>query len=455
MSAGCVPRCRHATRDRPMHVQRLTIENIRSIRKLELVLKRKETAGWHVILGDNGSGKSTVVRALALALMGQSHAHAARQDWSRWLSEECSSGYVSVALTAHEEDDWVGSGRKATTPILAQAKFVAEVGGGKRNERQATISFPGRHARSAERTIWGGGYGWFSASFGPFRRFSGGDPGMERLFVSHPLLAPHLSAFGENVALGESLLWLQDLEIKKLEKDEEAAEIQRAVITFINEAGLLPHGARIANVSSERVDIVDGHGFQVAVEEMSDGYRSILSLTFELMRLMFWAFGTDTALDGIDTDSGTIALPGVVTIDEIDAHLHPAWQQRIGDWFVARFPEMQFLVTTHSPIICRAARHGSVWSLPAPDSDEEPRRVIGTELDRLVDGNVLDAYATELFGEEVTRSNQSKEKLERLARLNRKRLRKHLSDKEQKELEHLRAAMPSSPNATAPVRPHS
>ena len=71
---------------------------------------------------------------------------------------------------------------------------------------------------------------------------------------------------------------------------------------------------------------------------------------------------------------------------------------------------MQFLVTTHSPIFCRAARHDSVWALPAPDSDEEPRRIIGTELDRLVDGNVLDAYATELFGEEVTRSEQSKEK---------------------------------------------
>ena len=142
-------------------------------------------------------------------------------------------------------------------------------------------------------------------------------------------------------------------------------------------------------------------------------------------------------------------------IDEIDAHLHPAWQQRIGDWFVARFPEMQFLVTTHSPIICRAASHGSVWVLPAPDSDEAPRRVVGTELGRLVDGNVLDAYATELFGEEVTRSEQSKQKLERLARLNRKRLKRRLSIKEQRELEHLRAVMPSSPNTTAPVRPQS
>ena len=434
-----------------MHVQRLTIENIRSIRKFELVLKVEEAAGWHVILGDNGSGKSTLVRALALALMGQSNAHAARQDWSRWLRADCDSASMSVLLTAHEEDKWVESGRKAAIPISAKALIAADPGGARQKERQAAITFTNRYA---SRTIWGGGYGWFSASFGPFRRFTGGDLGMERLFVSHPLLAPHLSAFGENVALGESLRWLQDLEIQKLEKDDESAEIQRAVITFVNNSGLLPHEARIANVSSERVDIVDGHGFQVAVEEMSDGYRSILSLTFELMRLMFRAFGTDTALDGINTDAGTIDLPGVVAIDEIDAHLHPAWQQRIGEWFVARFPRMQFLVTTHSPIICRAARRGSVWVLPAPDSDAEPRRVAGSELARLVDGNVLDAYATELFGEEVTRSEQSKQMLERLARLNRKRLKKHLSDKEQKELEHLRAAMPSSPNTTASAHPH-
>ena len=114
-----------------------------------------------------------------------------------------------------------------------------------------------------------------------------------------------------------------------------------------------------------------------------------------------------------------------------------------------RFPETQFFVTTHSPIICRAARRGSVWLLPTPGSgDEEGRRVTGTELERLIDGNILDAYGTELFGEEVTRSEQSREKLAQLARLNRKRLRSSLSHKEQRELDHLRASMPSSPNAT-------
>ena len=274
---------------------------------------------------------------------------------------------------------------------------------------------------------------------------------MDRLFVTHPWLAPHLSAFGEDIALRESLLWLQELEVKKLDKEEEAEAIQDAVVSFINDAGLLPNGAHIRGVTSERLEIVDGNGANVAVEEMSDGYRSILRLTLELMRLMFWAFGTQKALHGIDSSKGRIALPGVVAIDEIDAHLHPAWQARIGDWFLERFPEMQFFVTTHSPIICRAARRGSVWLLPVPGSGGEARRVVGTELDRLIDGNILDAYGTELFGEEVTRSEQSKEKLERLAHLNRKRMQTRLSGKEQQELEHLRGSMPSNPNATAEI----
>lgn len=429
-----------------MHVQRLTIENLRSIRRFELRLKQGKSAGWHVILGDNGAGKSTVVRALALALMGQSNAHATRQDWSRWLAESRDPGHVSVALSGHDEDGWTGPGRTSKQPITARVSITAETERSRYNGHQATIEYTGRYAA---RTIWGGGDGWFSASFGPFRRFTGGDPEMDRLFVTHPRLASHLSAFGENVALRESLLWLQDLQVKKLEKDHEAEKIQDTVISFINEAALLPHGARIAGVTSERVEIVDGRRARVAIKEMSDGYRSILSLTFELMRLMFRAFGAEKVLKEIDASTGTISLPGVVTIDEIDAHLHPAWQQGIGDWFVERFPETQFFVTTHSPIICRAARRGSVWLLPEPGSEQEARQVVGSDLDRLTDGNILDAYGTDLFGEEVTRSERSKEKLERLARLNRKHLRTRLSDEEQRDLERLRATMSTSPNATA------
>ena len=430
-----------------MHVQRLTIENLRSIRSFELRLKQGESAGWHVILGDNGAGKTTVVRALALALMGQSSAHAARQDWSRWLAEGRDSGHVSVVLSVHDEDGWTGQGRTSKQPITTKASITAETEGSRYNGHQATIKYTGLRA---DRTIWETVTAGFPPRSAPSADSPGGDPEMDRLFVTYPRLAPHLSAFGENVALRESLLWLQDLQIKKLEKDHEAEAIQDTVISFINKGGLLPHGARIAGVTSERVEIVDGRRARVPIEEMSDGYRSILSLTFELMRLMFRAFGVEKALKEIDASAGTISLPGVVAIDEIDAHLHPAWQQRIGDWFVDRFPETQFFVTTHSPIICRAAGRGSIWRLPEPGSEQEARQVVGPDLDRLIDGNILDAFGTDHFGEEVTRSERSKEKHERLARLNRKRLRTRLSDKERRELERLRATMPTRPNTTAP-----
>lgn len=430
-----------------MHVERLTIENLRSIRSFKLDLGRTDPAGWHVILGDNGAGKSTAVRALALALMGPANSQAARQVWSRWLTTGHTSGHVAVTFTGHDEDRWTGKGNTSKRPVVARANLTASTQEDRKNGQSVELSFSGNYAK---RTVWGDGYGWFSASFGPFRRFSGGDPRIDRLFVSHPRLASHLSAFGEDVALRESLLWLQDLQVKKLEGDSEAEAIQDAAIDFINKADLLPHGARVTDVTSERVEIVDGHGAKVDVEEMSDGYRSILSLTFELIRLMFRTLGTETALGGINPEEGTIALPGVVAIDEVDAHLHPAWQQSIGDWFVERFPETQFFVTTHSPLICRAARRGSVWLLPVPGSGEAARRIAGTELDRLLDGNILDAYGTDLFGKGVTRSEESKKKLERLARLNRKRLTSCLSPSEQSELEHLRTALPSSPSATAP-----
>lgn len=371
-----------------MHVKRLIIENFRSIQGLDFRVDAHEAAGWHVFLGDNGAGKSTVVRSLALALMGPVNAYVTRQDWARWVSEASGTGQVAATLHAHPSDTWKIEGAKERQAIVAKARI--RVADHASTDGPADLKFSGR---SAERTVWSGNTGWFSASFGPVRRFSGAAPAMDRLYLTHPRLAPHLSAFGANAALGECLRWLTSLQIRSLEGDDEAGRVRDAVKSFVNGAGLLPHGVSIREVSAGRVVIEDGAGTPVAIEEMSDGYRSVLGLILELMRLMFANFSTDDALARLDEESGTVRLPGVVAIDDIDVHLHPRWQQRIGDWFLTRFPETQFLVTTHSPIICRAARRGSVWLLPAPGTGDDPRRIEGTALARLLDGDVSEALS--------------------------------------------------------------
>jgi putative AbiEii toxin of type IV toxin-antitoxin system len=300
-----------------------------------------------------------------------------------------------------------------------------------------------------KRHVWGTGAGWFSASYGPFRRFLGGDKEYEKALSANPKLGRHLSVFGENVALTECLEWLKDLHFKSIENRPEG-KLLGPLTRFLNQPGFLPHRAQLKGISTEGVRFVDGNGCDVPVEQLSDGYRSILSMTFELIRQLSLAYGPARVFD--PKDPRRVVAPGVVLIDEVDAHLHPTWQRRVGLWFREHFPNIQFLVTTHSPLVCQAADHGTVFRLPRPGGgDDQGEMVKGVDRNRLLYGNVLDAYGTELFGADVSRSEAAKAKLARLAELNQKSVRKGLTAKERKEVQELRAMMPT---AAGTVRAH-
>ncbi|HET7230721.1 MAG TPA: ATP-binding protein [Longimicrobium sp.] len=416
-----------------MYVRRVTINHVRSISHLEWSVEPGKERGWHVIIGDNGAGKSSFLRSIALALVGDKDAEALRQDWDTWLSRGVANGSVELGLMAEPEWD-------ATVRTPEQGGHVdADVGvrfvrtrGGVMLEGTAPIA--GWALRSST--------GWFSAAYGPFRRFSGGTES-ERIFSSRPRLAAHLSVFGEDIALTECIRWLQDLQLQKLENPSaDEAHLIDGVVDFVNQPGFLPHHAQIHEISSKGVRFRDGNGYDIRVEDLSDGYRSVLSMAFELLRQLSLAFPPDRVFSS--DEPGRVQAPGVVLIDEIDAHLHPTWQKRIGKWLREHFPNIQFIVTTHSPLICQAASEGSVWRLPRPGTNEVGGRVEGTDLERLVYGNVLDAYGTDLFGEDVSRSEESKQLLQRLAILNRKERRGTLTGEEREEQHHLRSILPTA-----------
>ena len=422
-----------------MHIRKLVIRNIRSITELKIEISKPYT-GWHVILGDNGSGKSSVIRALALALIGPTNAAATRQDWLDWINVDAASGHIEVEVAHDAElDRWMGRGRTSPDSIEVTVELRRPGDTDKGKGLPPTMK-----SQYAARTAWGSGLGWFSASFGPFRRFSGGDKEYDRLFYSNPTLAPHLSVFGEDVALGEALRWLQELQFKGYEGEEAADRLLKGLIDFLKQSPLLPDGAHIDEVTSEAVVFRDGAGARIPVERLSDGFRSVLSMTFEILRGMTVAYGDEGFLAALDRHAGTVDLPGVVAIDEVDAHLHPAWQMQVGEWFVEHFPNVQFFVTTHSPIICRSAARGSVWRLPTPGrAGEVAHRIKGHDLNRLIYGSVLDALDTEYFGESVTRSSASQAMVTELAKLNRKRSRGTLSGEEEQRRQELQGTLPS------------
>jgi len=421
-----------------MYVRRIAISNIRSIESFEVKFTDAEAPGWHVILGANGSGKSSVVRSLALALAGPKEAAALRQNWNNWARLGKAGGSIRLQISCGPKDKFTGKGPGTdTVDVELELKALESSIGGPRIEVVATNG-----QQKANRSIWGTNSGWFSASFGPFRRFTGGDQAFDRLFYSNPRLASHLSAFGEDVALTEGLRWLRDLRVRQLEDPEgPEGKLLTKLIEFLNESDLLPHGATISEVRSEEVVITDAADARVSVEQLSDGYRSVLSMIFEILRQMTRSYGVDEVMGALDVQHGAVRVPGVVAIDEVDAHLHPSWQKDIGPWFTRCFPDVQFIVTTHSPIICRNAT--TVWRLGNPGTDEQAGRISGVALNRLIYGSILDAYGTELFGRDVARSENSKELMQELAQLNRKALKLDLETAERERLEELRTMLPT------------
>jgi energy-coupling factor transporter ATP-binding protein EcfA2 len=411
-----------------MHLRRVHIRNLRSIDELEWRLPEDARGpGWHVVLGDNGSGKSTFLQAIAIALIGPQQLPALRQSWHGWLRRDEDEAIVDLDLCPVDP-----SSLRPVGVRLARAQSEGESEEEVVELSASPTSEPYSHTRNSG-NIWGPWVagGWFSASYGPFRRFSGGDPAQEELFTSNPKLARHLSLFGEAVALTEALRWLQSLRFAQLEDvDSAESKLLEQVKTLINQPGFLPNDARLHDVSSKKVTFLDGNGVEVPIQDLSDGYRSILSMTLELIRqLSLWA-----PADHVFTaDGGMVQSAGTVLIDEIDAHLHPTWQRTIGHWFLRYFPNLQFIVTTHSPLICQAAERGSVYVLPRQGTEEQGQMVEGVALSRLLYGDVMDAYSTGVFGDGVTRSVAAQEKLQRLAELNAAEAARPLDPAEQRE----------------------
>ena len=426
-----------------MYIKKVSIKNIRSIDHFEMEFE--EPAGWHVIIGDNGVGKSTIVKAISLALLYRDSNGISQSSAKSWLKRGQQKGLVKLKIERDENFDgnYLNFSNfddlNATIQFEESNNILDESG----NPTVSGFGLVG-DSRGTELYHNWGYKGCFSAGFGPFRRLGPNIEGMEN---DDSRKSAHLSLF-QDAPSTEPLVWLKNLDHQRLiEKEknngQESTKTYNNLLKFINESNLLPHGAQIEGYDMDGLIFRDGFGTRIPLLELSDGYRSILSVTFELIRQLVRVYTAQETFTNIENGKMYIDLPGVVLIDEVDAHLHPSWQTRIGQWFTKYFPNIQFIITTHSPLVCRACEKGSIWRLAAPGSYEESGEITGIARKRLIYGNILDAYGTEAFGENVSISENAALKRNRLGELYEKSMLGLINKKEELEFEELKAILPT------------
>ena len=92
-----------------------------------------------------------------------------------------------------------------------------------------------------------------------------------------------------------------------------------------------------------------GLRMQIPLHQLSDGYKSTISLIADIAYRM--AVLNPQLLDRVLEQTS-----GIILIDEIDLHLHPAWQQRVLKDLTSIFPKVQFIVSTHAPAVINSVR---------------------------------------------------------------------------------------------------
>ncbi|MGW4894855.1 AAA family ATPase [Kitasatospora sp. NPDC004240] len=431
-----------------MYVARISVVNIRGFARQRSVDLQLPAAGsWTVLAGRNGSGKTTLLRALALSLIGPSVARSLVPDFSGWLTTPTTKrrGMVTTSIVRdHEVDNLNGPGRAPAGDWELGLQWSQPSEPETDPFRPLRPVMDSYQAPSLERGPWAENpRGWFCAGYGPFRRLMGGSGEAQRLMLTPGPAGRMVTLFHEDASLAEGVSWLRELHLRRLEHRKGVKALLDTVLSVLSD-GLLPDEYEAKSINSDGLWVGRrGRKALYPLHEMSDGYRTVAALVLDMIRQIHSVYGV---VETARTAEGGIAVtaPGVVLIDEVETHLHVTWQQRIGGWMREHFPNIQFIVSTHSPYVCQAADPGGLIRLPGPDEKRGPEVVDEHLYHRIVYGSGDDAAVSELFGLETPYSDRAQDKRRRLVVLEEKLYAGEATDDETAEYSRLSDLLLSS-----------
>jgi predicted ATPase len=413
----------------PAYFLSLTVEDFRCFRhsqKLNLSDTNNRPSQWTVILGENNTGKTTILQCLAVGN-------------DRYGRDERDNDFVFNDRFREMANQllWRMNGSRTDNSRIHRSVCV---GGGLKDNNGILVdlSFPLLSSDFANIVSKGiSTTGLICYGYGASRL-------MSRKAIPEERGRSCETLFDNNSELFNAEEWLvAAYYATRVEENPRTAKakirldrIKEVLTGNSNKQGLLPHVSDLRFTTTKddamipRVEAETPYGW-VSVRGLSLGYQTALAWVVDFASRMFERY-PDSA--------NPLAEPAICLVDEIDLHLHPKWQRELLRLLSDTFPKTQFIVTAHSPLIVQAAPNANLALLRR----EGDHVVIDNDVDHIRKWRVDQILASELFGEQPTYAPEVEKLLDERTRLAQKG---RLSDKEQARLAELDRDIEQLPTA--------
>ena len=405
----------------PVYFLKLEIENVRCFGEkttLDLSDGKGNWKKWTVILGDNGTGKTTLLQILSLfeiekQAIGKrslpshefSYLHAIFRSKSKFtfnINKPTSIKCHLYRLPARSDS------------IHVYFESVTEIG--------ATI-YPDKKLENLK-----------CFGYGANRIMSTGSLSDIKSNNSETL-------FNDEAKLINAEEWLLQLDYTA-SKDSDVKEFAQQRREQVKQIllNLLPDIDEIRFTTPTKENLQSTVEFKtpfdwVTIHQLSLGYKTMVAWMVDLAARMFERYP--------DSDN-PLAEPAIVLVDEIDLHLHPKWQRKIFDYLSDKFPQTQFIVTAHSPLVVQSAPKDANIVVLRRESDHV---VIDNDVKSVRNWRLDQILSSDLFGIESARDPETEKWLqERTTLLQKKSLNAH----EKERLEELNNKAANLPTADTP-----
>jgi energy-coupling factor transporter ATP-binding protein EcfA2 len=362
------------------NLTRVVLQNLGPFESLQLDLNPQ----WNVFLGNNGSGKSTILRAIALALSGDDSTTKAAAE--RLLRVGSSEGRVEVTVDGVTYTTIV---KREPTGVSVQATQFTPLQRG----TATVLGFPPLRGLSMKNPSGAAPTNSASPTVGDVA----------------PLLGGTIDARMDNLKQ-----WVVNVDVNSVSGGDITAE--RAARSGALRDAFFQVLQDLSPNTVVKFSSVDRHSWQVNVET-PDGIVPIDQVSQGMSSLLGWVGTTLQRMYEIRPGvTNPESEPAIVLVDEIDAHLHPEWQQLLVPLLTKQFPRTQFIATTHSPLVVAGMKANEVFV--AQRSIGNTKRVSVEPAPLEFEGMRADQILTSpLFGLSTSRSPSAASDMDRYAAL--------------------------------------